>query len=45
MMELGVPAYPEKRNFDKVFKTLYQYTNDSSSIYLMYDPKLKLKEL
>lgn len=43
MMELGVPAYPEKRNFEAVTKTFYKYTNDSSEIYLMYTPKLKLK--
>lgn len=45
MMELGVPAYPEKRNFQSITKIFYQYTNDSSSIYLMYNPKLKLKDL
>lgn len=44
MMELGVPAYPEKRNFASVTKTLYAFSNDSSEIYLMYTPKLKLNE-
>jgi uncharacterized membrane protein YphA (DoxX/SURF4 family) len=44
MMELGVPAYPEKRNFEAVMRSLYNYT-DSSSIYLRYDPKLKLVDL
>jgi hypothetical protein len=45
MMELGVPAYPEKRNFVEVTNTLFQYTSDSSNIYLSYQPKLKLKDL
>lgn len=44
MMEIGVPAYPEKRNFVAVTSTLYQYTSDSSEIYLMYVPKLSLKD-
>jgi uncharacterized membrane protein YphA (DoxX/SURF4 family) len=45
MTELGVPAYPEKRNFEAVTKMFYAYTNDSSSIYLMYSPKLKIRDL
>ena len=45
MMELGVPAYPEKRNFVQVANTFYQYANDSSEIYFMFTPKLKLNEL
>lgn len=45
MMELGVPAYPEKRNFVAVTKTFYKYAIDSSEIYFMFTPKLKLSEL
>lgn len=45
MMELGVPAYPEKRNFVRVTKTFYKYASDSSEIYFMFTPKLKLSEL
>lgn len=45
MQELGVPAYPEKRNFEKITATLYQYAADSSEIYLLYTPKLKLSDL
>ena len=45
MMELGVPAYPEKRNFAAVTQTFYKYTTDSSEIYFMFTPKLKLTEL
>ena len=44
-MELGVPAYPEKRNFVGVTKTFYKYAIDSSEIYFMFTPKLKLSEL
>jgi len=42
MMELGVPAYPEKRNFVAVTNTFYKYAADSSEVYLMYSPKLKV---
>lgn len=42
MMEMGVPAYPEKRNFVAVTNTFYRYAADSSEIYLMYSPKRKL---
>jgi len=45
MIELGVPAYPEKRNFAAVTKTFYKYATDSSEIYFMFTPKLKLSEL
>ena len=45
MMELGVPAYPEKRNFEAITNTFYQYASDSSEIYFMYTPKLKLSDL
>jgi uncharacterized membrane protein YphA (DoxX/SURF4 family) len=45
MEELGVPAYPEKRNFEAITKTFYKYAADSSEIYLMYTPKLKLSDL
>jgi uncharacterized membrane protein YphA (DoxX/SURF4 family) len=44
MQELGVPAYPEKRNFAAIAKTLYAYTTDSAEVYFMYIPKLKLNE-
>jgi uncharacterized membrane protein YphA (DoxX/SURF4 family) len=44
MMELGVPAYPEKRNFDAVTGTIYKYSDDPSQVYLMFTPKLKLSE-
>jgi hypothetical protein len=44
MRELGVPAYPEKRNFEAITKTFYKYSNDSSEIYLVYNPKLKAGE-
>lgn len=42
MKELGVPAYPERRNFEAVKKTFYKYTKDSSEIYFLYTPKLKM---
>lgn len=45
MMELGVPAYPEKRNFVAITKTFYKYADDPSEIYFMFTPKLKLNEL
>ncbi len=45
MMELGVPAYPEKRNFASITKSFYKYASDSSEIYFMFTPKLKLNEL
>jgi uncharacterized membrane protein YphA (DoxX/SURF4 family) len=45
MQELGVPAYPEKRNFEAVANTLYPYAKDSAEIYLMFSPKLKLNNL
>jgi uncharacterized membrane protein YphA (DoxX/SURF4 family) len=44
MRELGVPAFPEKRNFEAITKTFYKYSNDSSEIYLVYNPKLKAGE-
>lgn len=44
MQELGVPAYPEKRNFKAVAQTLYSYTGDSSQLYLVYSPKLKMNQ-
>jgi uncharacterized membrane protein YphA (DoxX/SURF4 family) len=44
MRELGVPAYPEKRNFEGVTKTFYPYAKDSSEIYLLFTPKLKAGE-
>ncbi|MDQ3049027.1 MAG: HTTM domain-containing protein [Bacteroidota bacterium] len=43
MMELGVPAYPEKRNFESVTSTFYPYAADSSEIYFLYGPKSILK--
>ncbi len=42
MTELGVPPYPEKRNFETVAKTFYKYAHDSSEIQLIFLPKLKL---
>ena len=44
MMELNVPAYPEKRNFQAITNTFYKYAKDSGEIYLMYIPKLKAGE-
>jgi hypothetical protein len=45
MQELGVPAYPEKRNFEAITRSFYAYADDSAEVYLMYTPKLKLCEL
>lgn len=45
MQELGVPAYPEKRNFEAITKTFYKYAADSAEVYLMYTPKLKISDL
>ena len=45
MQELGVPAYPEKRNFEAIANTFYKYSKDSSEVYLMFTPKLKLSDL
>jgi hypothetical protein len=42
--ELGVPAYPEKRNFEAITKTFYKYAKDSSEVYLVYNAKLKAGE-
>lgn len=42
MMDLGVPAYPEYRNFEAAKNSLYKYSSDSSEIYLVYEPKLKM---
>jgi uncharacterized membrane protein YphA (DoxX/SURF4 family) len=44
MKELGVPAYPEKRNFSAVTESLFTFTSDSSEVYLFYTPKLKLNQ-
>ncbi len=44
MKELGVPAYPEKRNFEAVKNSFFAYTNDTSQVYLLYTPKLKAGE-
>jgi hypothetical protein len=44
MMELNVPAYPEKRNFEAVTKSFYIYAGDPSEIYLMYTPKIRLQD-
>jgi uncharacterized membrane protein YphA (DoxX/SURF4 family) len=44
MKELGVPAYPEKGNFEKVTNTFYRYASDSSEVYLLFTPKLKAGE-
>ena len=44
MMELGVPAYPEKRNFESITSTFYKYATDSSEVYLLYTPKLKVSD-
>ncbi|MCW3102381.1 MAG: hypothetical protein JWO09_821 [Bacteroidetes bacterium] len=44
MKELGVPAYPEKRNFVAIARTIYAYTNDPKQVYFMYIPKLKFNE-
>ena len=43
--ETGVPAYPEKRNFDLVTKKIFDYTNDSANVYFMYTPKLSIKKM
>ncbi|MCX6296934.1 MAG: hypothetical protein NTX97_12910 [Bacteroidetes bacterium] len=45
MQELGVPAYPEKRNFKAISRSFYNYATDSSDVYFMYVPKLKLINL
>jgi uncharacterized membrane protein YphA (DoxX/SURF4 family) len=44
MQELGVPAFPEKRNFEKITNYFYAYTNDPSQIFLYYTPKLRFNE-
>jgi hypothetical protein len=44
MKELGVPAYPEKRNFEAITRTFYKYAKDSSEVYLVYNAKLKAGE-
>ncbi|MCK6649761.1 MAG: HTTM domain-containing protein [Bacteroidia bacterium] len=44
MKELGVPAYPEKRNFESVRDHFYKYSSDSSHIYLIVTPKTKLND-
>ncbi|MFL5763831.1 MAG: MauE/DoxX family redox-associated membrane protein [Bacteroidia bacterium] len=45
MQELGVPAFPEKRNFQSVAGTFYQYASDSSEIYFMFTPKMSIRDL
>jgi uncharacterized membrane protein YphA (DoxX/SURF4 family) len=42
MKELGVPAYPEKRNFEAVTGNIHNFSNDSSQVFLMFSPKIKL---
>jgi uncharacterized membrane protein YphA (DoxX/SURF4 family) len=42
MKELGVPAYPEKRNFQAVANTLHKYSKDPAAIYLEFTPKIKM---
>jgi uncharacterized membrane protein YphA (DoxX/SURF4 family) len=44
MMELGVPAYPERRNFAAVNNYLSQFADDPSQLMLIYTPKLKAGE-
>ena len=43
MKELGVPPYPEKRNYIRVTNTFYNYSTDSSEIYFEFIPKINVK--
>jgi hypothetical protein len=42
MTELGVPPYPEKRNFESIANTFYTYSLDKSEIYFEFIPKIKV---
>jgi hypothetical protein len=44
MQETGVPAYPEQRNFVAIKNALYRYSRDTSEIYMIFTPKLKLND-
>lgn len=44
MEELGVPAYPEERNFRKVTDYIQQFSTESDRPYLLYTDKLKAGE-
>jgi len=42
MQELNVPAYPEKRNYDKITETVSKWVKNKNEIYLEYIPKQSL---
>jgi uncharacterized membrane protein YphA (DoxX/SURF4 family) len=42
MQELGVPAYPEKRNFKKITEIVTKNAINKNEIYLEYTPKKSL---
>jgi uncharacterized membrane protein YphA (DoxX/SURF4 family) len=44
MQELGIPAFPERKNFEKVTDLFYNYTEDPSQVFLYYTPKLRFNE-
>jgi uncharacterized membrane protein YphA (DoxX/SURF4 family) len=39
--ELGVPPYPELRNYEAIKNSLKRYSSDETQLYLEYVPKLK----
>ncbi len=45
MQETGVPAYPEKRNFDKILNYVSTFSKEKSELYLDYAPKLTIADL
>lgn len=42
MQELGVPPYPEQRNFEGVKNSIYSYAKDSTEVMLTFTPKLQV---
>lgn len=45
MQEKGVPAYPEKRNFEAVTQKIIALSNNQQDVYLSFKEKLSIKNL
>lgn len=45
MQETGVPAYPEKRNFERIVNKVSTYAINKDEIYLEFTAKLSIQDL
>ena len=45
MQETGVPAYPEKRNFERIVNQVSNYAKNKDEIYLEFTSKLSIQDL